>query len=233
MRAGDEGREGRIGAFDEADEAAVADPRRPGGHVDEDGERCWQVVHCTIRQEGDELPERPSGFGCGEQRVGAYGPDPVAGVFGVGVEDEPVGGGGVADGDDVQGWQDLQGPLRLRGAGGWLVVASQPECVGAERVESDGAQAVVAAEVVEVVGAPVAVVVGAGADRVGVLDVDEAEGRGVLEQHGEGVPALEDRPVRESAVAEAAVLRVYEYSFHSPRSLRATVGEVSRRRVGP
>lgn len=129
--AGDEGREGRIGAFDEAHKAAVADPRRPGGHVvDEDGERCWQVVHCTIRQEGDELAERPSGFGCGEQRVGAYGPDSVAGVLGVGVEDEPVGGGGVADGDDVQGRQDLQGPFRLRGAGGWLVAAGQPECVG-------------------------------------------------------------------------------------------------------
>ena len=41
-------------------------------------------------------------------------------------------------------------------------------------------------------------------------DVDEAEGRGVLEQDGEGVAAFEDRPVGVSAVAEAAVLGVDE-----------------------
>ena len=99
-----------------------------GGHVvNEDGERCRQVVCCPFGEESDELAELPSGFGCGEQRVGAYGPDPVAGVFGVGVEDEPVGGGGVADGDDVQVGQDLRVRVRRRGAGRWLVVAGQPE----------------------------------------------------------------------------------------------------------
>jgi hypothetical protein len=74
-----------------------------GGHVvDEDGQRCRQVVCCPLGEEGDELAELSAGLDGCEQRVGTHGPDPVAGVLGVGVEDELVGGGGVADGDDVQ-----------------------------------------------------------------------------------------------------------------------------------
>src|SRR3954451_1506987 len=192
--AGNKHGQGRVGALHEPDQAAVAELRCAGSDVvHEDGQRGRQVVARPGGEEGYETAEVAAGFDGGEQCVGTHGPDAVAGVFGVGVEDEEVGGGGVADGDDVQARQDLQGPFRCCGVDRWAIAGGQAQGVGAQRVEPDGQEAVVAAEVIEVVGAPVVAVVGAGAYRVGVPDVDEAEGRGVLEQDGQGVSAFQDR----------------------------------------
>jgi hypothetical protein len=77
--------------------------------------------------------------------------------------------------------------------------------VRAEWVQAQGERTVIAGELVEVFAAPVVAVVLAGANGRNVLDADEAEDGGVFEQDSERLAALEQGPVVESVVAEAAV----------------------------
>jgi len=78
---GDEGREWCVGALDEPYEAVITDLRGSGAHVaDESGQCGREVMGRPVGEERDELAELPAGVDRGEQRVGAYGPDPVAGV---------------------------------------------------------------------------------------------------------------------------------------------------------
>jgi hypothetical protein len=127
-----------------------------------------------------------------------------------GRQGEPVSGGDIPGGDDVEVGQhrqrrriDLLGFGRLAGIG-------QAKNIGARRVEPDRLQAGVAAERVKDVAAAVVAEVVAGPAGVEVVEVDQPEGAGVLEQRSQGVAAFQERPIVVAVVAEAAVVPIFQ-----------------------
>ena len=71
-------------------------------------------------------------------------------------------------------------------------------------------QTVVPAQVLQVVGAPHVSEVRSCVAGIGVGDVDQPQGGGVLEEQAEHVPALDNAPVVRAAGSQAAVLRFRE-----------------------
>ncbi len=178
--ARDERGQRRIGAFDDADQAEIADLARPRGDVVEQrGDRGGQLVAGVAAQELVQLVERTTRGDGGQQRALAEGPHALGGALGVGVEQEPVSRRDLTGDHDVEVRQDIEGATRAGGLDG-LVAARAPEHISAQGVEPYGVEPVIA-EVIEVVSAPVVAEVVSGIDGIGVGHIDQAQRLGELE----------------------------------------------------
>src|SRR5262249_34468487 len=89
-----------------------------------------------------------------------------------------------------------------------LVFPYQPEAVGAQRIQPEVEEAVIAAQEIEIIRAPQAPKVATHSRRSNVSDIKEPERGGVLKQEAQHIPALQQLPVMEAFITEAAVMRV-------------------------
>ncbi len=83
-----------------------------------------------------------------------------------------------------------------------------PRAVRAEGIQPEILETVVAAEKVQHVRPCKVREVEPGVDRLGIGDIDQAQGRGVLEQQAENAPALQYFPVVEAIISQAVVVRI-------------------------
>jgi hypothetical protein len=99
----------RRARFDHAGVSEVGELRGPAGDIGEQrGHRVRQFVFAALGEEGRELREIATRVDPTQEAGGGNGPDPVAGMFGVGGQHELVGGGEDSGGDDVEVRQHFQ-----------------------------------------------------------------------------------------------------------------------------
>ncbi|MGW2369909.1 hypothetical protein ACWCZ5_30585 [Streptomyces sp. NPDC001667] len=176
-------------------------------------------------EEAAQLLQGAPGVDGLQQGGHGQGPDVVSSAGGEGIEQQGVGGGQVGHEVEVRQHPDrTPHPSRTGGSRTRQVAVGTPGRVGPQRIEADGEQPVVAAEPVKFLTAPVVAVVVPGPVRGGAADVDETEGGRVLEQHTQGVTALQQRPVVVTVVAEAAVLRIFQIQLPQGPPERTTTG---------